>query len=270
MFIFDGELQKIENAQISIKDRGLQLGDGLFETMQMRNKKIIKLDLHWFRLVNSALKTDLNLPINFRQLEKDIEKLVKVHDIVNAGFRLTITPGYGKRGLLTKITTPGHYFLEFFDLPKQSLTPYRLCFSTIRAEPTNPLSSIKSLSYMAHVFVKKEALAKGFDDAIQLTPEGKISEISCANIFIIKQGIVYTPPLSDGLLPGITRQRVIEHCLLNEIYCLEQSLDQRELLSADAIFVTNTLLGVLKVDFVNNKKYSSSNLLESIKLFIDQ
>lgn len=261
MLIIDGELQPKDKACIFANDKGLLLGFGLFETMRLDKGIIVALDKHWQRLEKSASLLELSLPLSFKDLCQAIKCLINYYGIDRAGIRLTVTAGEGERGLLANPLQCGHYILEHFDLPKQKLSNYRLCWSSILANPSDPLVSIKSLSYLTHAFVKREANRLGFDDALQLTYEGFVTETSTANLFMIKKGRLFTPALSDGVLPGITRARIIEYCALNRIECIERSIQKEEILKADEVFISNALMGVIPIASIEDKRFSSMSIL---------
>ena len=260
----DGKCLPQAEAKMNAMDKGILLGMGLFETMRMQQGKIIGIDKHWQRLVKSAAVLEITLPLTFDVLIDAIECLSEKNALINAGLRLTVTAGTGLRGLLATATSVGHYLLECFALPEKAVRPYRLCWSSIKANPSNPLASIKSLSYLTNVLVKREAVARGFDDALQLTAAGFISETSCANFFIIKNNVLFTPPLTDGPLPGITRERIMAHCKKEGIACVEKQLSVDEVISADGAFVCNALMGIVPIGAIEATCYSISHLMTSL------
>mgnify|MGYP006075602501 CR=1 FL=1 len=264
MVLLDGKCQPQAEAKIKVTDKGVLLGMGLFETMRIRQGKVIGIDKHWQRLVKSAVLLDITLPLDLKALHESIKCLTEKNAVMNAGLRLTITAGTGPRGLLATATSKGHYLLECFALPEKSLTPYRLCWSSIQANPSNPLASIKSLSYLTHVFVKREAVTRGFDDALQLTAAGFVSETSCANFFMIKKNVLFTPPLTDGPLPGIMRERIIAHCKQAGVACVEKQLSVNEVLAAEGAFVCNALMGITAIGAIEATCYPISHLMTSL------
>lgn len=240
-------------------DRGVSLGEGLFETMRVKGGKVVALELHWHRLSESAKAIEIQLPLTFNELQIITNKLINANSLMTAGLRLTLTSGLAMRGLVADIEHTGSYLLESFALPDVNRWQ-RLCFSSIYAEPTNPLSRIKSLSYLERVLVKREAVKLGFDDGLQLTRAGNISETSSANFFIVKQGSILTPPLSDGVLPGITRKRLIRFCLKNKIPIQEHSIDKELIYTADGAFISNALIGLIKVQQIDTQYFSNISL----------
>lgn len=265
MLILNGEFVEKNKAKLSVFDKGLLLGFGLFETMRLSQGEIIGLDKHWQRLKNSALLLELTLPFSFEELQSLLLALVRYKHLVHSGLRLTVTSGVGLRGLLFNSEQKSSYFIESFDLIATEVPPYHLCWSSILANPSDPLSSIKSLSYLTHAFIKKEAIRFGFDDALQITASGFITESSSANFFMVKNNSLLTPHLGDGLLPGITRQRIIEYCHMNGIRCIEKQIHHSEILEADDVFLCNALMGVINVSMIEDRIFSSSPLTLLLK-----
>jgi 4-amino-4-deoxychorismate lyase len=268
--IFNGKLEPMENAKICMSSKSVQLGLGLFETMRVKEGKIICLLMHWQRLSKAAKQLSLVLPLTFDELSKATYQLISHKKIIDGGLRLTVTAAKGDRGLLLMPNAPGNYLIESFNLVtvKES-EPYHLCFSSIYAEPTNPLSKMKSSSYLTHVFVKREAQKRGFDDALQRTQDGFITETSSANFFMIKEGTLYTPPISNGLLPGVTRARILKHCFMIKQPCIVRNIHYKELSEADGCFISNALIGVRNVSKLERFNFPMSELLTALKLFVD-
>ena len=269
MLIVNGELVEKKKAQLSILDKGFLLGFGLFETMRLFQGEIIALEKHWERLKASALLLEITLPLSYEELLLNISLLVKHKQLLNSGFRLTISAGVGPRGLVFNSDQKSIYLIESFELMTQKIKPYRLCWSSILANASDPLSSIKSLSYLTHAFIKKEGLKLGFDDALQLTSEGFITESSSANFFMVKKNGLFTPPLSDGVLPGITRQRIIEYCELSGVTCIEKRIHKNEIREAEDVFLCNALMGIINVSTIEKVSFPTSPLTKRLKNRMD-
>lgn len=126
--------------------------------------------------------------------------------------------------------------------------------STRRNE--NSLASrIKSISYLDNILAKKEAVKKGFDEAILLNSKLLVAEGSVSNIFVVKNNIIYTPPLEDGALPGVVRHVILNELKTDHIQIIEHQVDKKMLFDADELFISNALLGVKPIHKLDNKNY---------------
>lgn len=265
--IVDGQLTSLQNAHISFKDRGVLLGEGLFETIGIRCGKVNFFKQHWQRLEGGALKLGIELPFTFKTLLKDIYQLIKHHGLREGGLRLTLTAGISDRGLVAPIIEKGHYFIECFSFRKP-LTPMRLCLSNYLRSPTDPLLQLKTLSYLTHVLEKKYAYQKGYDDVLACNTHNEVCETSCANFFLIKKGQIVTPPLSAGVLPGIIRAQVLNQCISAGIPIKVRPIRKEELALAEGAFITNALIGVVAVKQIESYFYAPSIIIEKISSMI--
>ncbi|VAX14763.1 Aminodeoxychorismate lyase [hydrothermal vent metagenome] len=253
--IVDGEY-RTENAKVSIDDRGFTLGDGLFETIPVYGGKPFLLGRHLNRLEAGALATDIHLPFDSEDITKGIARLCNDNGIVRGVARLTVTRGAGPRG----------YGVEGCNMHTWTLTVrpyshpsdekrregYKLAISAIRKNRLAPLNAIKSTSALDKVLTLNKARKSGADESLALTMEGYISSCVSANIFWVKDENLYTPSLDCGILPGVTRQAVVELAERNGITVLQGKFETAEIRNADEMLITNSLLEIMPVSSVES------------------
>lgn len=234
---FNGQVVEAEQARVAASDRGFTLGDGLFETMKVHNGVPLRLDAHWRRLSEGARLLRLTLPLDRDTLAAAIAELLAANPLVDGVLRLTVSRGSGPRGLLPPHPCTPTVVLTAGPLPPV-LGPARVVVAeSVRRNAHSPLARIKALSYLDNVLARLEAEDRGADDALLLNTEGRLSESTIANLFVVAaDGTVLTPPVADGALPGVRRAE-----LLPLLGVVERSLGVDELLAAREAFLTNAV-----------------------------
>lgn len=224
-------------------DEGVFFARGVFETILFLDKPIF-LDEHIKRL-----KIGMNI-LGLGELEEDIllDFFEKVK-IYNKAVKITVTP---KNIIITKRDVP--YLSDNYEKGA------RLIVSSVRRNTTSKLSYIKSVSYIENMLEKEEAIRKGFSDALLLNEKGYVSETTCANVFIIKDNSIITPPIEDGLLSGIIRGWIIENF---KVY--ERSITLDDLEKADEVFITNSLMGIMPVRGIDRIDFTKEKVTDEIK-----
>ena len=254
----DGKYCDKEDAKISVFDHGVLYGDGIFEGIRAYNGRIFRLDDHLKRLEESANAILMKLPMPIKEIEKAIIETVRLNGLKDAYIRLVVTRGVGDLGLDMRKCKQGStifiiadrielYPEEFYE---KGLT---LMTSTIRQKGLDQVTpGVKSLNYLANILARAEASAAGAQEAILLNVSGHVSECSGDNIFFIKDGKIFTPPTSAGILAGVTRKVVMELCaqkLGNSV--IERNFPRYDLYSADEVFLTGTgaeVIAGVKID----------------------
>jgi branched-chain amino acid aminotransferase len=230
----DGEVLPAAEAMIPATDEGLIRGDGVFEVIRVYDGLPFALEDHLLRLRRSA--ENLRLPLDLEAVRSDAHRLLAQ---AGAGpdhesLRIVITRG-GRRLLLTEA------------LPE---APERVRLTPITYAPTRILDGIKSLSYAANMLASRLARERGFDEALLVTPHGRVLEAPTSSIFWVSDGAILTPPLEDHILASITRARVIEVTGAVESVC---TLDQ--LLRADEVFLASTIREVQPVASIDEHPF---------------
>jgi branched-chain amino acid aminotransferase len=254
----DGKLVDKEDAKVSVFDHGVLYGDGIFEGIRAYNGRIFRLEDHLQRLDESARAILLKLPQSIDDIKKAIVETVRANNLKDAYIRLVVTRGIGDLGLdMRKCKSGATLFIiadkielypeEFYE---KGLT---LVTSTIRQKGLDQVTpGVKSLNYLANILARAEATAAGAQEAILLNATGHVSECSGDNIFYIKDGRIFTPPTSAGILVGVTRNVVME--LAQEklgIKVIERNFPRYDLYSADEVFLTGTgaeVIAGVKID----------------------
>ena len=232
----NGALVEEEQARIAPTDRGLLLGDGLFETMRVEDGTPLRLDRHLARLRAGAAVLDLPVPLDDTALAAAITDLLAARGLDRASLRLTLTRGTGPRGLLPPAEPSPTLLITVAPLPPP-LPPARVVVArTTRRNEHSPLSRVKSLSYLDGVLARQEAARRGADDALLLNTAGRLAEASAANLFLVLDGALVTPPLAEGALPGVMRAAVIE-----ALPVTERPVTLADLARAEELFLTSSL-----------------------------
>jgi branched-chain amino acid aminotransferase len=243
----DGALLPASEARIDPADRGLLLGDGLFETIAVMGGAPLRLDAHFRRLREGAGLLGLEVPVADQTLADGVAAVARENGLADAAVRLTLTAGPGPRGLLRP--QPGRPTLMLTAAPLPApLPPARVIVATVtRRNEHSPLSRVKSLNYLDGVLAREEARARGADDAILLNTAGFVAEATAANLFALLDGELVTPPISDGVLPGVRRAEIIA-----ERGAVERRLTMAELARAEEIFLTSALSTRAVASFVGS------------------
>jgi branched-chain amino acid aminotransferase len=245
-----------QDAKVSVFDHGLLYGDGVFEGIRVYSKRVFELDSHIERLYNSAKGIRLDIPMSKEQLVAAIHKTVEANGVIDGYIRLVITRGIGSLGLNPfTCETP----LVFIIADNIQLYPEELYVkgmkiisaTTVRNHPLAIPPQIKSLNYLNNILAKIEALDYDVPEAIMYNHEGYVAEATGDNVFMVRKGIIYTPPTEAGGLEGITRTVVIRLAKKEGIEVIEKNLTRFDLYISDELFLTGTaaeVIGIVEID----------------------
>ena len=248
----NGRILPLEDAAVSIADRGFLYGDGLFETIRVRSGKCVRLDQHLARLRTGARVLEIEGIPDKTDLERAVAALLDANALANARVRLTISRGLSAGpGILSGTAGPPTVVITADDLPTAEPEPARAIISSIRRDELSPLSSIKSLNYLPGILAIREAQAAGADDAILLNTAGMVAEGTVGNLFLVNGSTLVTPALDQGVLPGTVRAAVIELAPGLGLEVEERAVEPDELASADEVFFTNAIQLVRPVRKLN-------------------
>tara|TARA_B110000483_G_scaffold242064_1_gene326694 strand:+ start:211 stop:1056 length:846 start_codon:yes stop_codon:yes gene_type:complete len=248
----NGEYVALENAKISVLDRGLVLGDGLFETLGANHGVGEYLEEHYLRLEKSCEKLELTLPIERQDLRQIIRVLEEKNSFGKAVVRLTITRGVGGKGLSFPKNVEPTIIINYSPMPMIDPILYQegvaLIVSSLRTQAASGYDSgIKSTNYLANIMAKHEADERGAYDALFLGAKDEIAEMTTASFFVVENGIIKTPQVSSGILPGITRMKVIELAQKLNMSVLEEDIFIRDIEKWDGVFITSSIRGIMPV-----------------------
>lgn len=241
----NGNLIDPLEAKVSVYDHGLLYGDGIFEGLRFYNGVAFRLKEHLDRLEDSAKALMLPIPYDQKSLSDAIINTIKASGQKNGYIRLVVTRGEGDLGLNPKNCGTGNVFILVDKLAivseEANNEGARVIIASVRRlGPDGIDPRIKSLNYLNNILARLEANQANADEAILLNQAGFIAEGSADNIFIVKNGILITPPVTDGALEGITRQAVIDAAQRGNIPFQEKSMTPFDLYNADEMFLTGS------------------------------
>jgi branched-chain amino acid aminotransferase len=238
VFWLDGALHESEIAPFDLTDRGLTLGDGLFDTSLARNGRIFRRKAHLDRLAASA--EILAIPFDPTAAAQALDALAD--SIGDGTVRLTLTRGGGARGLaLPAHPKPCLFGAASPATPDATFPVLTLATSSIRRNETSPVARLKALPYLDAILALREASARGADDVLFENVAGHVACLSVANIFAVFGQNLVTPPLTDGVLAGTTRAFILNKASSLGFIAQERSFTPAELSRADAVFATNSI-----------------------------
>ncbi len=257
-FNINGQITASEDARISILDRGFLYGDSVYEVVRTYLGKPFALSRHLTRLEQSAARLVIPLPSR-AQLEEQIDATLRASGNKESYCRIIVTRGSGPLTLdPTTATDPVTVILvkEYEPFPKWMYEKgIRLAIPNVRRTSREALDpAIKSGNYLNSVLAFGEARSLGFDDAVLLDKEGRITESTSSNVFAMHDGVLVTSPLEAGLLAGVTRRLILNLARENDIPCEERQLVPEELSAADEVMLTSTLREVMPVVEVDNMR----------------
>jgi len=252
----DGQYLDEANAKVSVFDHGLLYGDGIFEGIRAYNGRVFKLKEHIDRLFYSAKAILLNIPLSHAEIMRAVVETCRQNGIRDGYIRLLVTRGVGGLGLNPNRCKKPSVIVIADKIQLYPAEMYERGLDIITVPTVRNLHSalnpaIKSLNYLNNILAKIEANNGGCEEAIMLNSEGYVSECTGDNIFIIKDGQMFTPPLSAGALYGITRGVVMELARQSGIPVSEPNLTRYDVFNADECFLTGTgaeLIPVVKID----------------------
>jgi branched-chain amino acid aminotransferase len=248
----NGKYYDKADAKISVYDHGLLYGDGVFEGIRIYAGKAFKLKEHVARLFESARHIQLEIPLTPEQMAKAINDTIAMNHKKEGYIRPLVTRGAGSLGLDPHKCSEPQVIIIVDDI---SLYPPELyengmeiaTVSTIRNHPNALNPRIKSLNYLNNILAKMEGNLAGCLEALMLNHKGEIAECSADNVFLVKAGILRTPPMDAGILEGITRDTVIDLAKAAGIEVQEIALTRHDVFTADECFLTGTGAEIIPV-----------------------
>jgi branched-chain amino acid aminotransferase len=245
-------------ATVSVFDRGFLFGDGLFETMRSYGGRVFRMRDHMDRLFRSFRVMRMKLPYSVQYLEDTVYATLAINKLKDAYIRLTVTRGAGKFGLAVKEEFNPNVVIaarEFTESPEHVYSRgISAGIVNIRQNELSPVCGVKSLNFLNYILARFEAKDGGFEDAIIKNTKGYIAEGATSNVFIVTGKELITPSVESGILPGITRKVVIEVARQSRIRVREEFISERELLDADEVFLTNSLVELMPVVRIGGRR----------------
>jgi branched-chain amino acid aminotransferase len=252
----DGKYFSERDAKVSVFDHGLLYGDGVFEGIRAYNGRVFKLKEHIDRLFYSAKSILLEIPMSNAALCRATVETIRANKLRDSYIRLIVTRGVGTLGLNPRTCKKPSVIIIAGKIQVYPPELYARGMDIVTVPTVRNLHSavnpaIKSLNYLNNILAKIEANNAGVEEAVMLNSQGYVAEGTADNLFIVKNGALFTPPLSAGALYGITRATVMELAGQAGVKVSEPNLTRYDLFSADECFVTGTgaeIMPVVKID----------------------
>jgi branched-chain amino acid aminotransferase len=245
-----------QDARISVFDHGLLYGDGVFEGIRVYGGRVFESEAHIRRLFEPARAIRLPMPMTREELIDAMEAAVKANSVQDGYIRLVVTRGVGTLGLNPFTCKRSSLFII---ADKIQLYPEELyeqgmkviSATTVRNHPLAIPPQVKSLNYLNNILAKIEALDSNVPEAIMYNHEGYVAEATGDNVFIVRNNVIYVPPVEAGSLEGITRAVVIRLARKEGLEIVEKNLTRFDLYVCDEFFLTGTaaeVIGVVQID----------------------
>jgi branched-chain amino acid aminotransferase len=261
-FNFNGKIFEEHTAVIGPSNRGLRYGDGLFETIKYKNNELILADEHFARLWKGMQLLKFEIPKLFtaEKIQAQIFQLLKKNEQDAARIRLSVIRGDG--GLYDAKNHTPLYIIQSWPIEADQSTlnenGLQLCIYDEAKKMADDFSHIKHNNYLPYFMGALFAKEKQCNDAIVLNNHNRICDSTIANIFILKDDIIYTPSLSEGCVAGVMRKSITQS-LPNEGYTVKETEITKDfLLEADEVFLSNSIYNIRWVAAIDGKKYSNN------------
>jgi branched-chain amino acid aminotransferase len=253
----NGDLIPRSQAKLSPFNFGFLYGYGIFETMRSYHGSVFRLDRHVARLHDSARTLGIYDKLKALDLSQACSDVLQANNLIDARLRLTVTLGEGDIVPNTATTGGITVFMAARKMVPPSTDLYMRGYSAIiskyRRNSHSPLSHIKSTSYLESFLARQEATVAGADEVIMLNNTGFLAEGSRTNIFLFNKKMLLTPSIESGILPGITREVVLEIAKSSGIPTAIRQVKLGELLTASEAFLTSSTLEIMPLTSLDNK-----------------
>ncbi|MEX2485312.1 MAG: aminotransferase class IV [Brumimicrobium sp.] len=258
----NGEVLKNEGATLGSGNRGHIYGDGLFESIRIFNGKPINVEAHFMRMVEGAMALKMKIP-NFYTADfflDKIQELITLSDIDKGG-RVRLSLDRTSGGTYLPDSNEVTFFIEVYPVNNNEFElnnkGWEIDLYTKMRKHKSPLSNFKTKNGLLYVMSAIEAKERDFDDLLITDPKGGILEGSSANIFVVSNGVLYTPGLEEGCVGGVMRMTIINIALEHGIKVYECAIMPQNLLAADEVFMTNAIKGIVWVSGYRTKRYEN-------------
>ena len=258
----NGELVERERAVITVFDHGLLYGDGVFEGIRSYNGRVFRLEKHIRRLFDSANGIRLEIPLTPQAVGDAVVATLQANGMKDAYIRVVVTRGEGTLGLdPNRCPKPNMFIItdkivlypqELYENGLEIITA-----STMRNHPNAVNPRLKSLNYLNNILAKIEAIDAGTLEAVMLNHLGYVAECTGDNIFIVRDGRLYTPPIAAGILEGITRDEILDIARKQGLEVREENLTRQDLYVAEECFLTGTAAEVVPVVRIDKRTIGS-------------
>jgi branched-chain amino acid aminotransferase len=248
----NGKIVPLAKAQISVMDRGLFYGDGIFESLRTYRGQPFLLDAHLKRLFHGLKILRIRPPFSANQLKLAVKHVLLANNFAEAYIKIIVTRGPAKGHGLDPFQAPGSPTTiilaeKLKPYPKEVFTKgWKAIISSV-PRANVPTSKIKSLNYVDNMLAKIEAKKNGAQEALMLDERGNVAEGSVSNVFMVKNGTLYTPPKAAAILFGLTRDLVIHLAKRAGLAVVEKFIKPKELYAASECFITFSGAGIIPI-----------------------
>lgn len=258
-YIYNGKIVVSEERILTPESRGLRYGEGVFETIKVKDSKVYFLHDHFQRLERGLEALHLQLPgfLDEQKLNDLILKLAEKNNHATARIRLMCWRKDG--GLYDAVSDVCDYSIQSYALPLEyevNSNGLDLCIFDAVKKPIDLLSNIKHNNFIIYALAARHAQEKKCNDALVLNQHNNVCDSSIANIFWIKDGVIFTNPLSDGPIAGVMRKQLLQHLPSLGFPITEKSCSVKELMEADEVFLSNVIRGCRWVKQIDDKQFN--------------
>lgn len=260
-YLLNGKFFPLDHSEISIESRALRYGEGVFETIRIHNGKIPLFDLHAERFLKGLDLLQLRLPSFTKTgtIRDQIDSLVRKNNCgAHARIRLSFLANDG--GVWDRKDDHCNILLQSWELPENyrqfNINGLVVDICEEIQKSTDVLSNLKSNNYLPYLFAANKGKRLKVNDMLVLNGSGHIVDSTIANVFVVRNGSIMTPPLYDGPVAGVMRRWILEN-LQTEFHIEEKSLSIEDILSADEVFLTNAVYGIRWVQRIRDSHYES-------------
>lgn len=271
----NGQWHDRESAKISVYDHGLLYGDGVFEGMRVYGGKPFRMEEHLERLYDSAQAIWLTVPIARDEMARITVEGVKRAGIAEGYLRHVVTRGVGDLGLDPRSCPQPTVLIIFDTIRIWPAERYEKGLAMIGAATPMPnreaLSPrVKSLNYLPHIMAKLEGIQAQMDEVLMLDRSGYVAEASGMNIFIVRRGVVTTPPAWTGILRGVTRDIVIELAAAAGLPVREEPINRYDVYTADEAFLTGTAAEIAPIRSLDGRQIGAGPIGPVTRTLMDR
>lgn len=261
--VFNGKYFTGESALVSVNSRGLKFGDGLFETMKSINSHVEMIDDHFARLWKGLDTLQFKLSTHFTpdKLEEEMLALLQKNGhLKTARIRITVFRGDG--GLYDAVNHIPNYLIQTFELAQGNITwnsnGLILGIYTDVKKSCDILSNLKHNNFLPYSMAALHAKEQKWNDAVLLNTHNRICDSTIANIFLIRNAIIYTPALEEGCIAGVMRKCIIKKLTALNYKVKEAEISVDDLLSAEEVFLTNSIYNIRWVQQIGDSKFANT------------
>lgn len=267
MVNFNGDLVHSSELNLSVSNRAFLYGDAVFDTLRFSNGRCIYLEDHYFRLMSSMRLLRMKIPMDFtlEHYQSELQKTVEANSFSLARIRVTIfRSGQGK---YSPNSNKIHYLIEAEELQNAGYDRYEIELYKDHTVSSDFLSTIKTTNRIINVLAGIYSDENAYDNCLLINEKKQIVEAINANVFLVKGNELHTPDLGSGCVQGIIRKKIIELLKKSSEYeVIEKEVSPFDLLKADEVFLTNSVIGVQPVSNYRKKQYKTAVGLEIKKL----